>query len=95
MSLTLRTSKAVGWTTLAKIIQQVFQFALSVVLMRLLGPKSFGLIGMVLVFSGFAGIFRELGFTRLLGALEQVHNQYRDRMPAAMDGARPSDGRGS
>lgn len=63
MSLTLRTSKAVGWTTAAKIIQQAIQFCLTVVLMRLLGPKAFGLIGMVLVFSGFAGIFRELGFS--------------------------------
>lgn len=31
-----------------------------------------------------APIFRELGFTRLLALLEQVHNQYRDRMPAAI-----------
>jgi DNA polymerase I len=34
-----------------------------------------------------APIFRELGFTRLLGVLEQVHAQYRDHMPAAVKDA--------
>jgi O-antigen/teichoic acid export membrane protein len=77
MSLTARTSKAVGWTTLAKIIQQAFQFGLSVVLMRLLGPKAFGLIGMVLVFSGFAGIFQELGFSSALVQHQKLREEHR------------------
>lgn len=40
---------------------QVFQFTISVALARLLGPADFGLIGMILVFSGFASSFADLG----------------------------------
>src|ERR1017187_10391233 len=77
MSLTARTTKAVGWTTAARVIQQVFQFALSVLLMRLLGPKAFGLIGMVLVFSGFAGIFCELGFSSAIVQRQNLREEHR------------------
>ncbi len=62
MSLLRHTFSAVKWTTGAKIAQQGLQFVMFTVLMRLLGPEAFGLIGMVLVFSGFAGIFTEMGF---------------------------------
>ncbi len=61
MTLVARTVSGVSWTTGAKIAQQALQFGLSIVLMRLLGPESFGLIAMVLVFSGFAAVFSEMG----------------------------------
>lgn len=77
MSLAIKTSKAVGWTTLARIIQQAFQFGLSMVLMRLLGPEAFGLIAMVLVFSGFAGIFQELGFSSAIVQHQNLREEHR------------------
>jgi PST family polysaccharide transporter len=77
LSLLSSTVSAVAWTTVAKVIQQVFQFVLSVVLMRLLGPEAFGLIGMVLVFSGFAGIFSELGFGSALVQRQDVREEHR------------------
>jgi O-antigen/teichoic acid export membrane protein len=77
MSLTAKTASAVGWTTGAKIAQQALQFGLSIFLMRLLGPETFGLIGMVLVFTGFASIFSEMGFGSALiqrQGLTEAHN---------------------
>jgi O-antigen/teichoic acid export membrane protein len=77
MSLRRRTIKAVGWATGAKIAQLVVQFWLSVVLMRLLGPKAFGLIAMITVFSGFAAIFSELGFSSALVQRQDLREEHR------------------
>ena len=52
----------VEWTAGARIASQILQFIISVILARLLTPRDFGLIGMILVFSGFAGLFSEMGF---------------------------------
>jgi PST family polysaccharide transporter len=68
---------AVGWTTGAKLFDQVVGFGLSVVLMRLLGPEAFGLIGMVLVFSGFAAIFSELGFSSALVQRQELREEHK------------------
>jgi PST family polysaccharide transporter len=46
--------------------QQLIQFAVSIVLARLLLPADFGLVGMLLVFSGFASLFAEFGFAGAL-----------------------------
>lgn len=40
-------------------------------------------------FPGLASVFHELGFSKLLGMLEQVVNQYRDQIPAAAALAAP------
>jgi O-antigen/teichoic acid export membrane protein len=77
MSLRGRTITAVGWTTGAKVAQLVFQFGLSAVLMRLLGPKAFGLIGMIMVFSGFVAIFSELGFSAALVQRQDLREDHR------------------
>jgi O-antigen/teichoic acid export membrane protein len=76
MSLVARTVSAVGWSTGAKIVQQAVQFGLSVLLMRLLGPESFGLVAMVLVFSGFAGIFGDMGFSSALVQRQVVTEEH-------------------
>lgn len=62
MSLRSQTISGVGWTTFAQVIKQGAQFILSVILMRLLSPDAYGLIGMAMVFIGFANIFKEFGF---------------------------------
>lgn len=77
MSLQARTISSVTWTTAAKVAQQAFQFGLSIVLMRLLGPKAFGLIGMVLVFSGFAAIFAQFGFAEALVQRQELREDHR------------------
>jgi PST family polysaccharide transporter len=45
--------------------------------MRMLGPKAFGLIGMVLVFSGFAEILSELGFGSALVQRQELREEHR------------------
>jgi len=62
MSLKQRTVAGIAWSTAARVIQQVIQFSLSVILARLLVPEDFGLVGMVAVFLGFANLFGEFGF---------------------------------
>lgn len=42
--------------------RQGLQFVIGVILARLLSPESFGLIGMITVFSGFALIYSDMGF---------------------------------
>jgi PST family polysaccharide transporter len=43
------------------VLHQGFTFAISVVLARILGPKVYGLIGMIMVFTGFATVFGNFG----------------------------------
>jgi O-antigen/teichoic acid export membrane protein len=65
-SLRRRTFSGLGWNGAAQISAQAIQFATSVALARLLGPQEFGLIGMVLVFTGFASIFSDMGLRAAL-----------------------------
>lgn len=57
-----RVLSGLGWSGAAQVGQQVLHFGVSVVLARTLSPREFGLMGMIVVFTGFAGLFRELGF---------------------------------
>jgi PST family polysaccharide transporter len=61
-SLRKRTLNGIIWSSSAQIIKQLLQFVISIILARLLTPEDFGLVGMVVVFTGFAGLFSELGF---------------------------------
>lgn len=77
MSLFRKTFSAVKWTAGAKIAQQVLQFGLLTLLMRLLDPAAFGLVGMVMVFSGFAAIFSEMGFGSALVQRQELGEGHR------------------
>jgi len=57
-----KTIKGIGWSILSRFGVQTVQFVLGVVLARLLLPEDFGLIGMIVVFVGFAQIFVDMGF---------------------------------
>lgn len=61
-SLAGRAAVGVAWTAAAKASERILQLGVSILLMRLLGPKAFGLIGMVLVFTGFAAVISQAGF---------------------------------
>jgi PST family polysaccharide transporter len=52
----------IEWTAGARVAKLILQFIISVILARLLTPKDFGLIGMIVVFTGFAALFGEMGF---------------------------------
>jgi O-antigen/teichoic acid export membrane protein len=55
-----RTITGVSWSAISQGVNQGFGIAISVVLARILGPKAYGLIGMVTVFTGFAAVFGDL-----------------------------------
>ncbi|WP_372719820.1 MOP flippase family protein [Novipirellula sp.] len=53
---------AVRWSAASKYGAQAVQFAVSLLLARLLAPEYFGLIGMATVVTGFASTLKNLGF---------------------------------
>jgi O-antigen/teichoic acid export membrane protein len=57
-----RALSGVSWSAVSLLLRQAVQIGISMVLARLLVPSDFGLIGMVLVFTGFAQYLNELGF---------------------------------
>jgi len=56
-----RTLAGLGWSGAAQLLGQVLQFVFSLALARLLSPAEFGLMGMILVFTGFASTLADLG----------------------------------
>ncbi|EMI21541.1 colanic acid exporter [Rhodopirellula maiorica SM1] len=54
---------AVRWSALSKYGALAVQFAVSLLLARILSPESFGLIGMATVMTGFAATLKNLGFS--------------------------------
>jgi PST family polysaccharide transporter len=56
-----RTLVGLGWNGAARLLGQLLQLAATVVLARLLSPKEYGLLGMVLVFTGFANAVADVG----------------------------------
>ena len=65
-----------GWSIVAQIARQVISFIISVILARLLMPKDFGLIGMIVIFTGFAALFNELGFSGALIQKERTEDRH-------------------
>ncbi len=61
-----KTISGVAWNTAGKLSNQILQFVLSVILMRLLLPSDYGLIAMAMVLIGFANLFGEFGFSSAL-----------------------------
>jgi PST family polysaccharide transporter len=76
MSFKQKTLSGIGWTASANIVKQIFLFLISVVLARLLMPEDFGLVGMIIVFTGFAGIFAELGFGAALIQKKEIEENH-------------------
>ena len=56
-----KTISGIAWNIVSNVVQQVLGFVIGAVLAHLLSPKEFGLIAMITVITGFAGIFSELG----------------------------------
>lgn len=61
-----QTISGTAWSMASNLAYQVLSLGLSLVLMRLLAPESFGLIGMVTVFTAFAAVFGDLGLSAAL-----------------------------
>lgn len=60
--LAARAAGGLLWSSGAQVGRHLVQFGVTALLVRLLAPENFGLVAMVLVVTGFAGMFTELGF---------------------------------
>lgn len=56
-----RTIQGLTWSGAAQFFSQMISFIITVFLARLLDPQEFGLITMITIFTGFAGLCMELG----------------------------------
>lgn len=61
-----KTITGVKWSAVQQIIAQASSFIFGVLLMRLLTPEDYGLVAMVMFFSGILGIFQDFGLTTSL-----------------------------
>lgn len=66
MSLRQKVVRSLSWNLLGRVGTQIFQQAFNIALARMLTPKEFGVIGMLLVFTGFAQILSDGGLNSAL-----------------------------
>ncbi len=71
-----QVANGVLWSTLARVGQQFVQLGISIYLARLLAPEAFGLVGMIAVFTGFAGMFTDMGFGSALIQKSDITEQH-------------------
>lgn len=77
INLKQKTISGIAWNTVGKISNQILQFILSVILMRLLLPQDYGLLAMAMVLIGFAGIFSEFGFSSALVQNQNINESHK------------------
>jgi len=77
MPLKHKVISGVKWNTAGKISNLALQFALSVILMRILLPSDYGLLAMAMVLIGFAGIFNEFGFSSALIQNQTINEHHK------------------
>jgi O-antigen/teichoic acid export membrane protein len=66
MSLTQKTVRGISWSLVERIVSQVVQFGIGIVLARLLSPEEYGLTGMLALFLAIADTFIVTGFGEAL-----------------------------
>ena len=76
MSLKKKTIRGLKWSGVSQVTKQISQFIITAILARLLSPEDFGLIGMAMVFTGFAMIFNELGISSALIQKQNTHEEH-------------------
>lgn len=72
-----KTSKGLFWGGLGNVVFQLLNLIIGVFLGRLLSPSDYGMVGVLTVFSGMAGVFAESGFIlALVNKKEIKHEDY-------------------
>lgn len=72
-----KTVTGVAWSFGGRVLKVGMHFVISIVLARLLTPDDFGLLGMIVVFTGFAALFTDLGFSAALVQRPEVEERHR------------------
>lgn len=71
-----KTVSGLAWSLGTQASVQISRFLVSIVLARLLVPSDFGLLGMIFVFTGFASVISDGGFSSALvqrQRIEEIH----------------------
>jgi PST family polysaccharide transporter len=76
LNLQQSTVTGLSWSLSSQVLSQGSRFIISVILARLLSPVDFGLLGMTVVFTGFASLFSDFGFGTALVQREQVEERH-------------------
>src|SRR5215470_2551178 len=66
MSLKKQVMGGLAWTAGGRFAGQVFTWAITIFVVRLLNPADYGLLAMAVIFTSFCGLFSELGMTPAL-----------------------------
>ena len=71
-----RALTGLGWSARSTLFQQVVQFGFGVVLARILVPTDFGLFALMTVFTGFASLFMDFGFSSAIIQRTAIDERY-------------------
>ena len=74
-----KTIRGIGWSAINQIVQQILRIVITVILVRMLSPREFGIVAMITVFTYFAVIFSELGLSSAL-----IHKQDAEQIHATL-----------
>jgi O-antigen/teichoic acid export membrane protein len=77
MTLRQQVIHGLSWNFVSRLGSQLFQSAFSIVLARLLSPREFGIVGMLLVFTGFAQALADGGLSSALIHRQDATNVHR------------------
>lgn len=72
MNLKSKVKSGLKWTFIDQILSQIIFLVFSIFLARVLTPSMFGIVGMVTIFSNFAILFIDLGFSAALIQKKEV-----------------------
>ena len=61
-----KSMKGMAWTGVARLLKQVIQFAIGILLARQLMPEDYGIIGMLAIFIAIGETFLDSGFASAL-----------------------------
>jgi O-antigen/teichoic acid export membrane protein len=76
MTLKNKVKNGLKWTFIDQILSQIIFLIFSVFLARILSPVVFGVVGMITIFSNFAVLFIDLGFSAALIQKEKITNAH-------------------
>ena len=76
MNLKAKTIQGVGWSGISQVVAQGFQFAVNIILARLLFPEDFGIVGMALIFTAFIATINELGLGSAIVQRKNINEKH-------------------
>lgn len=76
MSLKTKVKNGLKWTFIDQVLSQIIFLIFGIFLARILNPSDFGIVGMITIFSNFAILFIDLGFSAALIQKKEVSKEH-------------------